>query len=112
LRRGLRENAIQPALAERNFQSSARSKSKGADSGNVSEKEILKAGVVRNVQEYRTIPEIKLCVALVFCAECAFLNFALPLWEPFTIFPERSARTTNSPVLASRKRICRTSRMI
>lgn len=28
----------------------------------------------------------------------------LPLWEPFTVFPERLARTTNSPVFASRKK--------
>lgn len=45
------ENAVKAALAERYLQSGARSKSVGADGGNICEQEIFKSRVVGHIQK-------------------------------------------------------------
>jgi hypothetical protein len=58
------KNSVEAALAEWDFKSSARSKSKGADPRDVSQKKIFKARIVRYVQKNRTFPNVNPCGAL------------------------------------------------
>src|SRR5208283_2272359 len=50
-----RDDALQPPLAERNFEGRSGSKSKSADARNIGEKQVLKALVVGDVKEDRSL---------------------------------------------------------